>query len=110
MSFLTWRWDLPQKLQRSCSFESVGRATPVPPSGPHKVAPGPRPGSASLGARHARVLFALWARFLQSPDRGWPSVGVDGEGVAEPEDLEQARYRAPHADHREAPAEGPQAL
>src|SRR5688500_4931352 len=27
MSFLTWRWDLPQKLQRSCSFESVGRAT-----------------------------------------------------------------------------------
>src|ERR1700723_140564 len=27
ISFLTWRWDLPQKLQRSCSFESVGRAT-----------------------------------------------------------------------------------
>src|SRR3954451_11383799 len=26
MSFLTWRWDLPQKEQRSCSFESVGRA------------------------------------------------------------------------------------
>jgi hypothetical protein len=24
---LTCRWDLPQKLQRSCSFESVGRAT-----------------------------------------------------------------------------------
>src|SRR5215210_1488146 len=27
ISFLTWRCDLPQKLQRSCSFESVGRAT-----------------------------------------------------------------------------------
>src|SRR4051794_1575487 len=27
MSFFTWRCDLPQKLQRSCSFESVGRAT-----------------------------------------------------------------------------------
>src|SRR3954471_15030061 len=27
MSFLTCRCDLPQKLQRSCSFESVGRAT-----------------------------------------------------------------------------------
>src|ERR1700712_5051874 len=26
MSFLTWRWDLPQKEQRSCSLESVGRA------------------------------------------------------------------------------------
>src|SRR3954454_5268136 len=26
MSFLTCRWDLPQKLHRSCSFESVGRA------------------------------------------------------------------------------------
>src|SRR3954464_15765680 len=27
MSFLTCRCDLPQKLHRSCSFESVGRAT-----------------------------------------------------------------------------------
>src|SRR5271155_126477 len=26
ISFLTCRWDLPQKLQRSCSLESVGRA------------------------------------------------------------------------------------
>src|SRR3954451_5409389 len=26
ISFLTWRCDLPQKLQRSCSLESVGRA------------------------------------------------------------------------------------
>src|ERR1700712_3662190 len=26
MSFLTWRWDFPQKEQRSCSLESVGRA------------------------------------------------------------------------------------
>ena len=24
ISFLTCRWDLPQKLQRSCSLESVG--------------------------------------------------------------------------------------
>src|SRR3954469_24473987 len=31
ISFLTCRWDLPQKLQRSCSFESVGRAK-IPPS------------------------------------------------------------------------------
>src|SRR5688500_9516940 len=27
ISFFTWRCDFPQKLQRSCSFESVGRAT-----------------------------------------------------------------------------------
>src|SRR3954451_15980050 len=26
ISFLTWRCDFPQKEQRSCSFESVGRA------------------------------------------------------------------------------------
>ena len=26
ISFLTWRWDLPQKLHSSCSLESVGRA------------------------------------------------------------------------------------
>src|SRR5881296_2432558 len=26
MSFLTWRCDLPQKLQRSCSFPSLARA------------------------------------------------------------------------------------
>src|SRR5664280_2702282 len=26
ISFLTWRWDLPQKLHRSCSLESVGLA------------------------------------------------------------------------------------
>src|SRR5580765_7098589 len=31
ISFLTCRWDLPQKLQRSCSFESVGRAKFSPP-------------------------------------------------------------------------------
>src|SRR4051812_44221151 len=31
MSFLTCRCDLPQKLQRSCSFESVGRATHLLP-------------------------------------------------------------------------------
>src|SRR6478752_2337586 len=30
MSFLTWRWDFPQKLQRSCSFDSVGRAKRSP--------------------------------------------------------------------------------
>src|SRR5215213_11683406 len=29
ISFLTWRCDLPQKEQRSCSLESVGRATSV---------------------------------------------------------------------------------
>src|SRR4051794_6217121 len=27
INFFTWRWDFPQKLQRSCSFESVGLAT-----------------------------------------------------------------------------------
>src|ERR1700754_3518338 len=32
MSFLTCRCDLPQKLQRSCSLESVGRATRRSPS------------------------------------------------------------------------------
>src|SRR3954453_19554388 len=30
ISFLTCRCDLPQKLQRSCSFESVGRAIVSP--------------------------------------------------------------------------------
>src|SRR6202050_2796733 len=34
ISFLTCRWDLPQKLHRSCSFESVGLAIPsLPASG-----------------------------------------------------------------------------
>jgi hypothetical protein len=33
ISFLTWRCDLPQKLQRSCSFESVGRASEIPSLG-----------------------------------------------------------------------------
>src|SRR5579864_7220774 len=28
ISFLTCRWDLPQKLHRSCSLESVGLAMP----------------------------------------------------------------------------------
>src|SRR5213075_1324971 len=28
ISFLTWRCDLPQKLQRSCSFPSLARAIP----------------------------------------------------------------------------------
>src|ERR1700732_2217702 len=31
ISFLTCRWDLPQKLQRSCSLESVGRAIAISP-------------------------------------------------------------------------------
>src|SRR5204863_10160544 len=31
MSFLTWRCDLPQKLQRSCSLPSLARAIPVSP-------------------------------------------------------------------------------
>src|ERR1700733_8767195 len=30
ISFLTCRWDLPQKLHRSCSLESVGRAMNPP--------------------------------------------------------------------------------
>ena len=30
ISFLTWRCDLPQKLQSSCSLESVGRASVLP--------------------------------------------------------------------------------
>src|SRR6476469_9212574 len=29
MSFLTWRCDFPQKLQRSCSLPSLARAIPV---------------------------------------------------------------------------------
>src|SRR5919112_4630740 len=31
ISFLTCRCDFPQKEQRSCSLESVGRATSLPP-------------------------------------------------------------------------------
>jgi hypothetical protein len=34
MSFLTCRCDLPQKLQRSCSFPSLARAIPVSPFTP----------------------------------------------------------------------------
>src|SRR4029453_9856004 len=30
MSFFTWRWLLPQKLQRSCSLPSVARAISLP--------------------------------------------------------------------------------
>src|SRR3982074_2225673 len=30
MSFFTWRWLLPQKEQRSCSFPSLARATTSP--------------------------------------------------------------------------------
>jgi hypothetical protein len=30
---LTCRWDLPQKLQRSCSLESVGLAMVLGPAG-----------------------------------------------------------------------------
>src|SRR6266508_4757096 len=30
ISFFTWRWLLPQKLQRSCSFPSVARAISLP--------------------------------------------------------------------------------
>src|SRR5579862_8363260 len=30
MSFFTWRWLLPQKLQRSCSFPSLALATTTP--------------------------------------------------------------------------------
>jgi hypothetical protein len=29
---LTWRCDFPQKLQRSCSLDSVGRASGIAPS------------------------------------------------------------------------------
>src|SRR3954451_418817 len=37
ISFLTWRCDLPQKLQRSCSLESVGRAIRLSPPGYPKL-------------------------------------------------------------------------
>src|SRR5438128_981371 len=41
MSFLTWRCDLPQKLQRSCSFPSLARAIPSPftPNRPKRLVP-----------------------------------------------------------------------
>src|SRR6476646_8845928 len=51
MSFLTCRCDLPQKLQRSCSFPSLARAIPSPftPNRPKQLVPnrlsrGLRPG------------------------------------------------------------------
>src|SRR3954468_17340836 len=37
ISFLTWRCDLPQNEQRSCSFESVGRANDSSP--PAQIGP-----------------------------------------------------------------------
>src|SRR5688500_1899776 len=37
MSFLTWRCDLPQKEQSSCSLESVGRAMPLPSRPPTRL-------------------------------------------------------------------------
>src|SRR3954447_19957503 len=37
ISFLTWRCDLPQNEQRSCSFESVGRANYSSP--PEQIGP-----------------------------------------------------------------------
>src|SRR2546423_11451940 len=117
MSFLTCRCDLPQKLQRSCSFESVGRATPLLSlqtpigrryRGPHTVAPERGAGSGSGQALHDTLFFARRAGFLQSRWRG--SVGVQREAVAQPEYLEQAGYRSANADHREAPAHRAEAL
>src|SRR5437588_12223746 len=40
ISFLTCLWDLPQKLQRSCSLESVGRAIRFLLTGYGQCAPG----------------------------------------------------------------------
>src|SRR3954464_13042597 len=82
MSFLTWRCDLPQKLHRSCSFESVGRATEFLPrregSAP-SIGAGTAPFSSTRGqdARKAKI-----RREPQSPCRGGRisrSVGLEGE-------------------------------
>src|SRR3954464_16003354 len=43
MSFLTCRCDLPQKLQRSCSFASVGRAIASLPQASPKLMLGDHP-------------------------------------------------------------------
>src|SRR3954447_23152872 len=73
ISFLTCRCDFPQKEQRSCSFESVGRATLDLP--PHRAsglvtvaAAGPvghqydADGRDDGGAGHALALFRSLAR------------------------------------------------
>src|SRR4051812_5753763 len=87
MSFLTCRCDLPQKLQRSCSFESVGRATdlllgPRVPAGlgPH----GPRP--AWVNTRQERpslqgaTPFRTFTRLSRSSETGpVTSVGTGPE-------------------------------
>src|SRR5579884_1388655 len=54
ISFLTCRCDLPQKLQRSCSLESVGRAIRFLSLGRRLPPPDPSPkGNASVLRDHA---------------------------------------------------------
>src|SRR5205823_13600372 len=48
ISFLTCRWDLPQKLHSSCSFESVGLAISRP-----RPVRSPRPSSVLVLGDHA---------------------------------------------------------
>src|SRR3954471_16999802 len=73
ISFFTCRCDLPQKEQRSCSFESVGRATlDLPPhrAGHSRTVAAGRPVGhpydverrAGGGESHALALFRLHAR------------------------------------------------
>src|SRR5579884_242801 len=52
ISFLTCRCDLPQKLQRSCSFESVGRAIDCPLQTRHPAPARPPKGRRSVLRDH----------------------------------------------------------
>src|SRR3954453_19312584 len=101
ISFLTWRWDLPQKLQRSCSFESVGRARGIPSL---------RGGSDVYGRRAPSLVGAggrpnkRWSRLLRGGRR--PCLckylcSVDG-GVEDRADR-RGRVRDPAADDRRLP-------
>src|SRR5215210_2333337 len=67
ISFLTWRCDFPQKEQRSCSLESVGRATgssPLRPARAPSLVLGDHPvdDPVLLGLLRAQEVVALGVR------------------------------------------------
>src|SRR6266513_1657777 len=71
ISFLTWRCDLPQKLQRSCSLPSLARAIPVSfyPEF-RKTARGTvlsdSPDTHSIAVRDHRIDQPVFLRFLRT--------------------------------------------
>src|SRR5450759_782819 len=62
MSFLTCLWDLPQKLQRSCSFPSLALATSTPCNSNSSFRLAPIGAERSCRPRPSLVLDLLWRR------------------------------------------------